>query len=270
MLSDSGGRLALTIDALGRELAMPLGEMPMLKSRMITSSIRPNRPSPADSEISGVLTPRLLRHAGFAGCLAVLLLAHGAQASSIDYAGNGNSIIYWGSSSGDNQSYGVAFTAPQAVLQDYSLTVSSDTSFPFVSQVYAWNGSSAVGSALYTSGTFNTTGSFTTYTFTPDIDLVAGDQYIAFVTNEPDGVSLGGSGYGAMEQTSDAPGDDFYYAVDDPATPGNWSGWGLNAEFQADFANAGPAPAPEPSSAAALGVGLVALLARRRRKRQAS
>jgi hypothetical protein len=71
----------------------------------------------------------------------------------------------------------VLFTAPESTLDDFSVTVSDfDTPFPFVSQVYAWDGSETIGPALYTSGVGDTTSSLTTYTYSPDMHVTAGDQ----------------------------------------------------------------------------------------------
>ena len=154
----------------------------------------------------------------------------------------GGEISYWGPSAvGGGQSYGLVFTAPvTAVLLDYTLSVMyDDTSFPFVSQVYAWNGTTTTGSALYTSGVSSTPPTLTPFTFDPDVPVIAGDSYIAFVTNEPDGVSLGGSGLGGMASGSGPA--TFMFAEGNPSG-GIWSGYGLNAAFHADFGSAVPEP----------------------------
>ena len=110
-------------------------------------------------------------------------------------------VDFWGPSPVGNESYGLVFTAPESTLDDLSLTVSDfDAPFPFVSQVYAWDGSETIGPALYTSGVGDTTSSLTTYTYSPDMHVTAGDQYVAFVTNQPGGISLGGSGSGLMQR----------------------------------------------------------------------
>jgi hypothetical protein len=182
---------------------------------------------------------------GFVGCIGILLIADRAQATSINDPGNGDVIYDWGPSSLSNQSYGVVFTAPQAYLDDFSLTVdSADTNFPFESQVYAWNGTTTVGPALYTSGVQDTTTTMMTYTWDPDITLTTGDEYIAFVTNQPFGSTLGGSGDGQIAAGSGL----FEFAEGAPAG-GFWQTYTENAEFQADFSATAPSSAvPEPSS----------------------
>jgi hypothetical protein len=57
--------------------------------------------------------------------------------------------------------------------------------------VYARGGSSAIGPALFTSPIEFTSippDIFASYVFSPSIPVTAGHQYIAFVTNQPDGV----------------------------------------------------------------------------------
>jgi hypothetical protein len=56
-----------------------------------------------------------------------------------------------------------------------------------------------MGPALHASGVNDSTSSLTTYTYSPDIHVTAGDQYIAFVTNQPGRVSLGGTGSSLMQ-----------------------------------------------------------------------
>jgi hypothetical protein len=180
---------------------------------------------------------------------AVILLGDTGRsmADFIDIPSGGSIEFYWGPSSGGNQSYGEIFTVPgsSTVLNDYTLTVASDSSFPFVSQLYAWNGTTTIGPALFTSDVLTTTSTLTSYTFNPDISVTAGNQYIAFVTNQPNGVSLGGSGLGIMAQTNSSfPGAGFAFAEGNPAG-GSWFPFGtINEQFHADFSSPSPAPVP--------------------------
>jgi PEP-CTERM motif len=194
-----------------------------------------------------------------------------ASAAAIDNPDNGEQIFYWGPSAvGGGQSYGDIFTAPQSVLNDFTFTVAAvDTNFPFVAQVYAWNGTAPTGSALYTSGLFNTTLSLTPYTFTPNISLTASDQYVAFVTNEPNGVSLGGSGNGEMEASDGGTGGAFEFVEGDPVT-GGWQTYSIGAaEFHADFSDS-TAPVPEPFTLSLFGAGVAGAAVLRRRKKKAA
>jgi hypothetical protein len=198
-------------------------------------------------------------------CVVMLTgLASHARASTLSYAPDGSTWQAWGPSSGGNQSYGESFTAPQSELDDYSFYLKSTSPFSFVSQVYAWNGSAVVGPALFTSSVYATTTTMQQYTFTADIPLTPGDMYIAFVTNQPNGVSLGGTGSGYMEQTSN-PSANFFFTEGNPAV-GNWACGGCTpgAAFTANFS---AAAVPEPTSMILFGGGLIALGRARRRRR---
>jgi hypothetical protein len=193
------------------------------------------------------------------------ILALGAApafASSVTNTPEAGAISAWGPSSGGNQSYGVVFTAPGSTLDNFSLTVSSDTPFPFVAQVYAWDGSETTGPALYTSAQFETTSAMTTYTFNSDVAVTGGDSYIAFVTNQPDGTSLGGAGSGAM---ADGAGPaTFYFAEGAPDAAGAWFAYSGTAQFNAVFG-----AVPEPASWAMMLVGFAGMGAMLRRQRKA-
>jgi hypothetical protein len=176
--------------------------------------------------------------------------AHAATVINTPIIGAGP-LLPWGPAFGSNNSFGLVFTAPEPILVDYSLSVGtvSGPGFPFVSQVYAWNGTNrTTGPALFTSTEDTTTASLVTYT--PYIRVTPGSEYIAFVTNQPGGVSLGGMGVGEMQQgTGPAT---FSYASANP-TLGAWSGFPLNASFRADLA------VPEPSTWAMMLFGFAGL-----------
>ncbi len=190
--------------------------------------------------------------------LAALALLLGsvaqAKASVIDIPGNGT-FGTWGPRT--NQSWGQSFTVlpGDTVLNDYTLTVGSPptinplSDFLFVSQVYAWNGSSTIGSALFTSSVLTIPDDYDTpITFFPDIAVTPGQQYIAFVTNQPNGVALSGSGYGYMllDTLNNYSGGGFFYTSGNPdAASTTWSAPPTipDAAFHADFSSV-----PEPSS----------------------
>ena len=214
--------------------------------------------------------------------LSLFLMATGTKAATIDYAPNGPVVEFWGAGAGaSNISYGQTFTAPEAILQSYSLIVAqgNQTSFPFVSQIYHYQ-SAVVGPALFTSAVSFTTTNFTAYTFFPNINLIAGDQYIAVVTNDPNGVSLGGNdpiigGLGLAAGT-DTVTAGFHYATGDPSIGANWlcTGPGLGGclgtalAFHAEFSD--PAPLPAALPLFATGLGALGLLGWRRKRKQSA
>src|SRR5262245_42179274 len=72
--------------------------------------------------------------------LSFFLTVTGTNAATIDYAPDGPVVEFWGpgaGAAGGPVSYGQIFTAPETVLQSYSLIVTqgNSTSFPFVSQI---------------------------------------------------------------------------------------------------------------------------------------
>ncbi len=175
-------------------------------------------------------------------CLGAL--PHAEAFDVIDISDGNLTVGSWGPGQG---SYGQTFTAPagDCVLLDYSFSLESmNAQFPFVSQVYAWTGFNVTGPSLYTSAVLLSPpiNNFATYVFSPSIPVIAGQQYIAFVTNQPDGVPLGGppeSG-GNMLANQDNPyaGGQFVFTGSNPAI-GPWA-LTLNtvdAVFHATFAS---------------------------------
>jgi hypothetical protein len=202
----------------------------------------------------------LLLGAALAGALALP-----ASAAAIDNPANGGTISSWGPSAvGGGQSYGDIFTAPGSVLNDFTFTVAGST-YPFVAQVYAWNGTGATGPALYTSGINNLTATLTAYTFTPNLSLTLGNAYVAFVTNQPNNVSLGGTGSGFMAASDGGTGGFFEFAEGDPSVAANWQTYPSTAQFHADFSGS-VTTVPEPISLSLFGAGLAGAAFIRRRK----
>jgi hypothetical protein len=190
-----------------------------------------------------------------------------AAASSIIIPPRGDQIGNWGPSSG--QTYGQVFVAPDAMLLDYTLWVSGSEAFPFVSQVYAWDGDGVTGAALYTSAIHSVTSTLTAFTFAPNIMLTQGASYVATVTNRPFNVGLGGSGSGTMARGTASTG--FTFTGGDPTASSSWctSGCALSAQFTANFAPVGGGPVPEPAAWALmiLGFGAAGAAVRSRKHR---
>ena len=117
------------------------------------------------------------------------------------------------------------------------------TPFPFVSQIYAWAGTVTNGTPLFTSSVQYITTDLVPYTFTPNVAVIPGQQYVALVTNSPMGISLGGGGptessyrIGWMFFTGDSyPGTYFADIVGNPEGTQGWQIFDGNAAFTANF-----------------------------------
>jgi hypothetical protein len=110
-----------------------------------------------------------------------------AEAGAIIDIPNGNlSACCWGPNGG--ASYGQIFTAPagESVLLSYSFSLESlNAQFPYVSQVYAWNGVAITGPSLFNSPALFSPlplDTFTTVVFSPSIAVTQGKQYIALIS----------------------------------------------------------------------------------------
>jgi hypothetical protein len=190
-----------------------------------------------------------------------------ARASTISQPGDTEFMSVWGPLTGTT--YGQIFTAPDPFLLDYTLNLKGTGSFPFVSQIYQWTGTGTTGAALFTSSAMTISTNNESYDFAANISLLAGQQYIALVTNQPDGVSLGGTGSGYMETTSAAT-SGFAYTSESP-TDAFWDcqGCGGAVAFEANFAAVAPVPEPSTWAMMILGFAGVGFMAYRRKSKPA-
>lgn len=175
----------------------------------------------------------------------------------------------------DTTTYGQVFKAPGGKLLDWTfyLTDGNDGNGSFV--IAGWDGTKAVGPALYRHGFSYASGTDVATTIGGiGLDLGAGGSYVAYmtvagVTDPYGGVYVSGSdadgglkGYFAFLNSNGA----------DPLKPG--SDWEFNSvfvsnlQFKASFAaaDADPAPVPEPGSLMLLAIGCVGLARLRARR----
>lgn len=193
---------------------------------------------------------------------------------TIDIPTSGGTAGNWGPDNG--LSFGQLFTAPvgATILDTYSLTVQSSFGlFPFVSQIYAWSGTGVTGPALFTSSPPDTTTTLmTTFDFLPGIAVTAGQQYVAFVTNQPFGVPLGGVGAGniSINPFDVYPGGNLVIAIGNPEDlgTGTWiSPFNVDAQFHAEFSGPQAAPVPEPATIALWSItGIIGAVYGKRRR----
>lgn len=168
----------------------------------------------------------------------------------------------------DTTSYGEYFTAPGGALDSWTFWSQSVTAAGNLELVVAsWNGTSAVGPALYTSAPIADSGaSNEALTFSGiNLALATGQSYIAYMTiagvaSPVQGATIATSstdvlnGGGVFDNSNGA----------DPLTPGSnsWANPSLYFTYSATF---GPAAVPEPAGAAVLAFGLIGLGFVRRR-----
>lgn len=168
----------------------------------------------------------------------------------------------------DTTSYGQFFTAPGGILQAFSFQAWSGFSGNVALVIANWDGSKAVGPALYTSAPINYGGG-SQFLGASGINLAlnAGSDYIAYltvagVTSPFSDVTIAGS------ETDTGLGGGFRFlnsALADPLTMNeSWNSWSApHMAYTATFA----AAVPEPGTYAMLlvGMGMVGVMARRRK-----
>ena len=210
--------------------------------------------------VIGVLTA-----IAFAACSSVA-----AHATVYTNSGGTQSTLHpFGSP--DTTNYGEYFTAPGGALDSWTFWSQSVVTAGNLELVVAsWNGTSAVGPALYTSAPIADSGASNEALIFSGINLAltTGQSYIAYmtvagVTGPVAGASIATSstdvlnGGGVFDNSNGA----------NPLTSGSntWSIPGVYFTYSATF---GPAAVPEPTGAAVLAFGLIGLgLVRRRPSR---
>lgn len=172
----------------------------------------------------------------------------------------------------DTTSYGEVFNSPGGNLTDWSFYASSGNAGALQFVIADWNGSYAVGPALYTSPVFNYGGGSQALQFSGiNTNLPVGD-YIAYITVA--GVSGPASGvYMAGSGGDGGLGGGFTFANTngvDPLGLGASAGWYCVGCWSPDHMqfSATMVPVPEPETYAMLlaGLGLLGFAARRRQQ----
>lgn len=179
-----------------------------------------------------------------------------------------NAISYMGEP--DTTSYGQFFTAPGGFLKDFSFHALSGTSGDVALVVAAWDGSKAVGPALYTSAPINYEGGSQFLGASGiNLALTAGNNYIAYLTvaniaMPVSYVTIVGSG------TATGLGGGFRYlnsGLVDPLTLNEgWSDYSVpHMAYTATFGTATAVPEPGTYIMLLAGMGMMGVVARRRK-----
>jgi len=188
--------------------------------------------------------------------------ASAASALTIDNGPATGSIPYFGIP--DTQTYGEVFTAPvTGTLNSFTLYLNGGVG-ALTGNVGTWNGTPSFGygfgspATLYTSAVTPSTGAGA-YTFTPDVNVLTGQQYVAFLSVY--GVP-GAAGQTTMQSTSASVPNFDYFVFNNTSSPYGNTSWnyfgnfGPNAQASLTFqAVPGPIPGTGLLSFAVLALG---------------
>jgi len=216
----------------------------------------------------------------FAAAAMLAVSASIASAQNVSLSSNGSPIDGFGASAnGGIPAVGQTFTAGDNYLTNFSFFLQNDTDtdpssvgsdLQFRAYVYGFDGSSATGSALYTSpilsGSDATT--FQQYLFdTGFTPVVPGNMYVAFLSTS--GITQNGLGFNAFAGSDDSySGGNLVFDFGDNnfSDPNSIGVLQQSGAFSATFAASNVTTTPEPSELALLATGLIGLVPVVRRK----
>ena len=199
---------------------------------------------------------------------ATLALTSSSYAAVIlQNAPTGGSISTFGVP--DSMTYGQVFTAPvTGTLDSFTLYLDGGVG-ALHGAVGVWNGTSTFGfgfgesSNLYTSASVPSLGGGP-YTFSPNVNVVAGQQYVAYISVFGEPLANATT---SMPLGTNVSGID-YFVWNNSSNPQNNPSWNYFADFGDAQFSATFSEAPEPSSLAIFGIGacLAGVWAARRRR----
>jgi PEP-CTERM motif len=205
--------------------------------------------------------------------MTVLLASHARSDVIIDTTGSATGeIIPFGVP--NTATYGQLVTVPSAPNTDlvsFGFLIDGPNTETFKTYVYAWDGSEATGSALYTSAVQTLTGageSLYTSTIAGGLNLTAGEQYVLFASVSEVYTTSVGTATWFSAPDSAYPGGSFVF-LNNGSDTSQWTStpWtnvtALDSGFTAHFASTS---VPEPSSIVMAGLGGLGLLACARRR----
>lgn len=179
---------------------------------------------------------------------------------------------FWGEFGANEQvrTFGQSFVAPSeshlasfrlSLAQQPGTTPPGGDQFLFRLYVVGWSVRQCVGAVLYESeDRLSPSGhDFVPYDFSPNIDLVPGESYVAFVSTA--GITQAATGQAWIAHTA----VDSYAGGMTSATNGDWwTSWGFAPQNEDEAIRAEFGPVPEPTSLLALSLSVCFLCFRRR------
>lgn len=207
-----------------------------------------------------------------AATLTVSALAN-ATTVTVGNAATGGSISSFGLGSFNTATYGQVFKAPvTGVLTSFTLSLNGGVGSLY-GGIDGWNGTESHGFGFGSSGNLYTSASVTSsgaqaYTFSPNINVVAGQLYVAYLSVFGD---ANASGATSMPLGNNSDPSILYFVWNNATDPKNNPSWNyffntgdalFSAKFTANNVNAVPVPA----AAWLFGSALLGLFGMRKRE----
>lgn len=213
-----------------------------------------------------------MKRSTIAASLCLALAAGFANAATYSNTNDASSIIYFGAP--DTTSYGQTFNTLGGTLNDWTFYTTGGNSGNLSFAVASWDGTKAVGPALYSSGSTSYGGGATALSFSGINTSLSAGSYIAYLTVA--GVGSPATSVAIAGSNSDGGlGGGFRFLNSngtDPLTLNNaWSSWSIpNMQYSASFDVAAPVPEPETYAMMLAGLGMLGFMARRRKLQAAA
>ncbi len=157
--------------------------------------------------------------------------------------GSGEGVVPFGVPNTATYGQTITATAGESLLSSFSFEMDLPSAVVFRGEVYAWNGTEAVGPDLYESAPTSTDGSGTfqliTFNIPNGVALTVGQQYVLFASTAKDqaGVTPGTAGSWGLVPTDPYTAGNFVYLNDGPDGGAGWttSAWGSFGAYDLAF-----------------------------------
>lgn len=210
-----------------------------------------------------------MKKTAIAASLCLALAAGFANAATFSNTNDADPIFSFGAP--DTTSYGQTFNTGGGILSDWTFYATAGNAGNLSFVVASWDGSKAVGPALYSSGTTSYGGGATALSFSGINTSLSSGAYIAYLTVA--GVGSPADSVGLAGSTSDGGlGGGFRFLNSNGTDPltlnAAWNSWYVpSMQFTANIA---PVPEPETYAMMLAGLGMLGFMARRRKLKAAA